>query len=443
MGFPKDFLWGAATAAYQIEGAAREDGRGECIWTRFSHTPGKVRNGDTGDVACDHYHRYTQDIGLMRELGLDVYRFSISWPRVLPTGYGAVNPAGLDFYSRLIDSLLEAHITPYVTLYHWDLPQALQDDGDGWENPTSIQRFADYAALMGETFGDRVKHWTTLNEPWVVSFMGNYTGEMAPGKTNLAAAYRVAHNIMRAHGAAVPRLRETVADAVVGITLDYAHSHPASDSDADKDAARRFDGFKNRWFLDGVFKGEYPADIVADVRGIDGALEDINLDEAKEIAVPIDFLGLNYYTRMTFRDNGEVVGEEVRQDGSEYTFMDWEVYPDGLHNMLTRVTREYNPPTLYITENGCAMDDPEPNADGIVEDPLRVAYLESHFAAAERAIADGAPLKGYFVWSLLDNFEWAHGYHKRFGLIRVNYETLERHMKRSALWYKDHIASQR
>ncbi len=440
MPFPKDFTWGAATASYQIEGAAMDAGRGECIWTRFCHTPGKVKQGDTGDIACDHYHLYPQDIDLMRQIGLQAYRFSISWPRVLPSGRGERNPAGLDFYNRLVDNLLEAGITPYATLYHWDLPQALQDDSDGWENPAIVEAFADYAALMAETLGDRVKHWITLNEPFVVAFVGNYQGRHAPGKTDLGAAYRVAHHLMLAHGAAVPRIRAASAGASVGITLDYIDSQAATDAEADVNIARRFDGFQNRWFLDPVFKGAYPADIVETVRGVDGALADIDLDAVKAAAVPIDFLGLNYYRRHIRRDDSSLLGEQVRVPDAEHTTMDWEVYPEGQYNMLKRVHADYAPAALYITENGCSLDDPEPNADGVVEDPRRVAYLEGHFAAAERALDEGVPLRGYFVWSLMDNFEWAEGYAKRFGLIRVNYKTLERHLKRSALWYRDFIA---
>jgi beta-glucosidase len=441
MPFPKQFVWGAATASYQIEGAALEDGRGECIWTRFSHTPGKVINGDTGDIACDHYHRYPQDIELMRQIGLDAYRFSVSWPRVLPVGHGVINQAGLAFYDRLVDALLEAGITPYLTLYHWDLPQALQDDGDGWENPSIVPRFADYAAIMAQTLGDRVKHWITLNEPWVIAFLGNQLGIHAPGKQDLGAAYRVAHHLMLAHAAAVPRLREWVADAQVGITLDYADMHPASDDPADVAMARRYDGYKNRWFLDAVFKGTYPADVVAAVRGVEGALEDIDLGAVREVAVPLDFLGLNYYTRHLLRDDGSLLGEQVHQTERDRTAMGWEIYPEGLYNMLTRVQADYAPAALYITENGCAMPDPEPDESGIVADPRRVAYLKDHFTAAERALMAGVPLAGYFVWSLLDNFEWAEGYNKRFGIVRVDYDTLERYMKHSALWYRDMIGT--
>ena len=442
MSFPKDFTWGTASSSYQIEGAAQEDGRGECIWTRFSHTPGNVSNNETGDVACDHYHLYQHDVALMKAIGLDAYRFSVSWPRVLPTGAGEQNQAGLDFYSRLVDALLEAGITPYVTLYHWDLPQALQQDGEGWENPAIVEKFADYAALMAETLGDRVHNWITHNEPWVASFVGNWQGRHAPGKQDLSAAYRAAHHILLSHGEAVKRLRGMLPDHhQIGITLDYADMHAASNGDEDTKIAHLNDGFKNRWFLDAVFKGTYPADVVEHVRGVDGALEDIDLDAVQLAAQPIDFLGLNYYTRNVFEADGSMLGRTVER-GDEHTAMDWEVYPDGLYNMLTRVYQDYNPKVLYITENGAAFDDPAPE-NGTVEDPQRQAYLESHFAAAERALTEGVPLRGYFVWSLMDNFEWAEGYDKRFGIIYIDYETHERTLKNSALYYRDKIAATR
>lgn len=438
MAFPKNFLWGAATASYQIEGAALEDGRGECIWTRFSHTPGKVVNGDTGDVACDHYRRYPQDVKLMTELGIKAYRFSVSWPRVLPMGHGAINEAGLDFYSRLVDEVLEAGIIPFATLYHWDLPQALQDDGEGWENPSIVERFGDYAALVQRVLGDRVKHWITLNEPWVVSVVGNQYGAHAPGKKDLVATFRVAHHLNLAHGEAIRRLRSQDADATLGITLNYGEQQPATDSPADAAIAKLQDGLQNRWYMDAIFKGEYPADILAfiDQQQIAHGLDLSTVNTANE---PIDFLGLNYYSRTRWQDNGSPFGGGVRTEGAQHTAMNWEVYPQGLYNMLMRVTQDYSPKTLYITENGCAYDDPAP-AGGIVEDPLRQQYLEQHFEMAERAIADGAPLEGYFVWSLLDNFEWAEGYNKRFGIIHVDYETQVRTFKRSARYYQQKIA---
>lgn len=440
MSFPDDFLWGAATSSYQIEGAALEDGRGECIWTRFSHTPGNTFNGDTGDVACDHYHRYRQDVALMASLGLQAYRFSISWPRVIPQGTGATNPAGLDFYDRLVDELLAHGIQPFITLYHWDLPQALQDRG-GWENPDSIAWFVDYAALMAQRLGDRVRHWITHNEPWVVAFIGHYFGRHAPGKRDLIAAYRVAHHILLSHGAAVPAIRQLAPGVQAGITLDLVDIQPASDSPDDIAAAHREDGFKNRWFLDAIFKGRYPNDIVSH---LGGTLEGLDLAAIQRAAVPIDFLGVNYYSRnvITASPHGLFNSQTVPMDGKPHTAMGWEVYPEGLRNVLVRVTREYAPPAIYVTENGAAYDDPLP-ADGVVEDPLRQAYLAAHCQACAEAIAQGAPLRGYFAWSLMDNFEWAEGYRMRFGLVYVDFATLERIPKRSALFYRDWIAAQR
>ncbi len=440
MRFPDDFLWGAATSSYQIEGAAQEDGRGECIWTRFSHTPGNTYNGDTGDVACDHYHRYRQDVALMADLGLQAYRFSISWPRVIPLGTGATNPAGLDFYDRLVDELLAHNIQPFATLYHWDLPQALQDRG-GWENPDSIAWFTDYAALMAERLGDRVRHWITHNEPWVVAFVGHYFGRHAPGKRNLAAAYRVAHHVLLSHGAAVPAIRQAAPGVQVGITLDLVDFQPASASTDDMAAAHREDGFKNRWFLDAVFKGRYPDDMVT---RLGETLEGLDLTAVQRAAVPIDFLGINYYSRnvIAASPHGLLNSQHVHVDGRSHTAMGWEVYPDGLRNVLVRVTREYVPPALYVTENGAAYDDPPP-VNGVVEDPQRQAYLAGHVQACAEAIAQGAPLRGYFAWSLMDNFEWAEGYRMRFGLVYVDFATQERIPKRSALYYRDLIAAHR
>lgn len=436
MKFPADFLWGSATASYQIEGHTPPDGRGECIWDRFSHTPGNVINGDTGDVACDHYHRYAEDVALMSQLGLQVYRFSIAWPRVIPAGTGATNPAGLDFYDRLVDKLLEANIRPYATLYHWDLPQALQDQG-GWENPVSVQWFADYAGLMATRLGDRVKDWMTINEPWVVAFLGNWLGMHAPGKKDLHTAFVVAHHLLLAHGAAVPVIRSAVPDAQVGIVLNLNYLDAASSDPKDQEAQRRVEGMNNRWFLDAVFKGHYPADIVELMGPV---LDGIDLDAVKVAAVPTDFLGINYYTRNTFvwDDTNPIGIGNFRHEASEYTAMDWEVYPDGLKQLLLQVHREYGPKAIYVTENGAAYDDPPP-ANGVVEDPQRVAYLQSHFAAAAEAIAEGVPLKGYFVWSLLDNFEWSFGYSKRFGIVYVDYATQQRTPKRSALYLQSLI----
>lgn len=439
MVFPKDFLWGAATASYQIEGGGLTDGRGECIWHRFSHTPGNVVNGDTGDVACDHYHRYREDVALMKELGLKAYRFSTSWPRVLPNGIGQINRAGIDFYSRLVDELLEADIRPFITLYHWDLPQALQDKG-GWENPDSVKWFADYAGIMANALGDRITDWTTLNEPFVISFVGNFFGTHAPGKQDIKAAYLVAHHLMLAHGAAVPVIRQAVPNARVGITIDLGYFESPTDNEADVQAAYREDGFKNRWFLDAALKGRYPADIVALLGDI---LEDIDLAAVKSAAMPVDFLGINYYRRHLFvaGSDGLFSSKDVEPDGSEFTAMGWEIYPDGLRKLLVRVAEEYKPPVIYVTENGAAFDDPPP-AQGVVNDPRRAAYLRDHFAAASQAIEQGVPLKGYFVWSLLDNFEWAEGYNKRFGIIYVDYATQKRTFKSSARYYQQLISEQ-
>lgn len=439
MVFPKDFLWGAATASYQIEGGGLTDGRGECIWHRFSHTPGNVVNGDTGDVACDHYHRYREDVALMKELGLKAYRFSTSWPRVLPNGIGQINRAGIDFYSRLVDELLEADIRPFITLYHWDLPQALQDKG-GWENPDSVKWFGDYAGIMANALGDRITDWTTLNEPFVISFVGNFFGTHAPGKQDIKAAYLVAHHLMLAHGAAVPVIRQAVPNARVGITIDLGYFESPTDNEADVQAAYREDGFKNRWFLDAALKGRYPADIVALLGDI---LEDIDLAAVKSAAVPVDFLGINYYRRHLFvaGSDGLFSSKDVEPDGSEFTAMGWEIYPDGLRKLLVRVAEEYKPPVIYVTENGAAFDDPPP-AQGVVNDPRRAAYLRDHFAAASQAIEQGVPLKGYFVWSLLDNFEWAEGYNKRFGIIYVDYATQKRTFKSSARYYQQLISEQ-
>lgn len=439
MAFPKDFIWGAATASYQIEGAALEDGRGECIWTRFSHTPGKVLNGDTGDVACDHYHLYPEDVALMRDLGIGAYRFSISWPRVIPAGTGALNPAGLDFYDRLVDAICAAGITPWVTLYHWDLPQALQDRG-GWTNPEIIGWFADYTDVVTRRLGDRVQNWFTHNEPFCTAFLGHLWGAHAPGLTDPQAAFRAAHHALIAHGEAVPVIRRNVPGAKAGIVLNPSPQVSATDHPEDVRLAQRGDAMTNRLFLDAVFKGQYPADLIE----FAGALTDgIDLSAVQKASVKCDFLGINYYMRWVI---AHVPGKPDEQTyafppDAEFTAMGWEIYPQGLTDMLTRIHREYGPIDLYITENGAAFDDPEPT-NGVVEDPRRVAFLRGYLAAAEAAIAQGVPLKGYFVWSLLDNFEWGYGYSKRFGIYHVDFQTQKRTPKQSALFYKRLIAGQ-
>lgn len=430
--FPPNFVWGAATASYQIEGAWQADGKGESIWDRFSHTPGKIANGDTGDVACDHYHRWREDITLMQALGLNAYRFSIAWPRVLPTGRGPANAAGLDFYDQLVDGLLAVGIQPYATLYHWDLPQALQEQG-GWSNRATAGWFSDYADLVSRRLGDRVQHWITHNEPWVVAFLGELFGMHAPGNRDLRRALLVSHHLLLSHGLALDPLRANAgASAQLGITLNFYPIYPASDRMEDEAAARRQDGFINRWFMEPLSYGRYPEDVLALV---EGQMAEPQAGDMAIVSRPFDFLGVNYYSRMVCKAGSEAPlwVETVPQPG-EHTEMDWEVYPEGLYDLLTRLHADYAPKALYITENGAAFAD-SLDAAGQVEDSRRTAYLREHFVQAHRAIGAGVPLRGYFVWSLLDNFEWSHGYGKRFGLIHVDYATLTRTIKQSGHWF--------
>jgi beta-glucosidase len=437
--FPPDFVWGAATASYQIEGATDEDGRGESIWDRFCTIPGKVRNGESGAIACDHYHRYREDVALMRELGLSAYRFSIAWPRILPTGRGEVNERGLDFYDRLVDELLSRGIQPFATLYHWDLPQTLEDAG-GWTNRATADAFVEYARIVARRLGDRVKHWITHNEPWVAAWVGYGTGRHAPGRQEgPAGALPAAHHLLLSHGLAVPVIRQESPGAQVGITLNLNHVYPASQEAEDVEAARQADGTGNRWFLDAVFRGEYPADVAERYRD---ALPRIDSSDMQTIATPIDFLGINNYSRSVVRADPERGVAPVRPAGSDYTAMDWEVAPDGFFDLLVRVSRDYAPPRIYVTENGAAYPDLREH-DGSVPDPERQRFLEQYLAAASRAIGEGVPLAGYFVWSLLDNFEWAEGYWKRFGLVYIDYPTLERVPKGSFRWYRNLIAEHR
>jgi len=437
--FPPDFLWGAATSAYQIEGSPSADGAGASIWHRFSATPGRVENGDTGDIACDHYRRYPEDVALMRSLGLRAYRFSIAWGRILPTGTGALNEAGIDFYSRLVDALLEAGIEPWPTLYHWDLPADLDDRG-GWLNPDIAGWFADYTAVVVRRLGDRVRSWMTVNEPWVVADAGYLHGVHAPGRAGPYEAARAAINLLRSHGRSVAAARAAGA-ARVGLVVNLAPKHPASESEEDKAAAVRGDAYMNRQYLDPVFLGSFPEELPAIYGpGWPGA-------SAAELALmraPIDFLGINYYTRnLVRRDPARppVCEGEVRNPRAEYTTTGWEVYPDGLTEILRWVAGRYPTIDLYVTENGAAFADP-PTADSEpLSDPRRVAYYRAHLLAARRAIAAGVPLRGYFAWSLLDNFEWACGYSKRFGLVHVDFATQRRTMKASGLFYRDVIAS--
>lgn len=435
MQFPSDFVWGAATAAYQVEGAANEDGRGASIWDTFTHTPGKVKNGDTGDVACDHYHRWRDDIALMKSLHLGAYRFSVGWSRVLPTGRSAVNQAGLDWYSRLVDGLLEAGITPYLTIYHWDLPQTLQDEG-GWLRRGIIDDFAAYADLLSRTLGDRVKHWITLNEPWVISWVGHFMGVHAPGlkASTPTDALLVSHHLNLAHAEAVSVVRHNISDAQVGITLNLTPADPATNKAADMEATTRFDGWFNRWYLDPIFRGHYPADM-ADM--FSAFMPEIRPGDLQRARVPLDFLGVNYYIRAVVQaDSANPIGfSQVKPDG-EYTAMDWEVYPNGLFQLLLRVHRDYAPRAIYITENGSAWDD-SVTETGEIHDERRTAYLKSHLEACSHAIHEGVPLKGYFAWSLMDNFEWAEGYSKRFGMVHIDYATQRRLVKDSGRAYAE------
>ena len=428
--FPADFLWGTATSAYQVEGSPLADGAGPSIWHRFSHTPGRTHNGDTGDVACDHYHRFAEDIALMRDLGLSAYRFSISWSRVLPAGQGTVNPKGLAFYDRLIDTLLANGLQPMVTLYHWDLPADLDDRG-GWRERDAASWFADYAGLAFRAFDDRVNLWTTLNEPWVVADGGYVHGTLAPGHRDLAEAALVSHNLLRAHATAVQAYRAE-GKHEIGIVLNLEPKHPASDAPADVAAARRADAYMNRYYLEPLVLGTYPPEL-AEIFG--AAWPRFPGADFSLIRQPIDFLGVNYYTRGVTRHDATAIptrASSVRQPGSTYTETGWEVYPAGLTETLLRVREYCGDLPLYLTENGAAFPDPEHVANGTVDDPLRVAYYRAHVGAALEALRRGVNLRGYFAWSLLDNYEWSHGYSKRFGLVHVDFETLRRTPKASA-----------
>ena len=436
--FPTDFLWGAATSAYQIEGSPLADGAGPSIWHRFSHTPGLVANNENGDVACDHYHRYEADIALMRELGLNAYRFSVSWSRIFPDGKGRVNEKGLDFYRRLIDALRAAGIQPLITLFHWDLPAALDDRG-GWLNRNIAKWFADYASVMFRALDDRQPIWATLNEPWVVTDGGYLHGPLAPGHRNLFETPIAAHNLLRAHGAAVAAYRAT-GKGRIGIVVNLEPKYPATDKEQDRQALVRADAYMNRQYLDPIFLGAYPSEF-AEMYG--EAWPEFPEADFAEIRQPIDFVGINYYKRgITKYDEKTIIERAIRVDNPRavYTTTDWEVFPQGLTDILVWVRERYGRIPMYITENGAAFYDP-PVANGTVEDPLRVDYLREHLRAAREAMRRGVDLRGYCVWSLLDNFEWALGYAKRFGIVHVDFETQKRTLKASALFYRDVIRS--
>lgn len=437
--FPDGFLWGAATSAHQIEGSPLADGAGPSIWRRFAHTPGTVRDGDTADVACDHYRRYREDVALMKQIGLQAYRFSIAWARVLPEGRGRVNAAGLGFYDRLVDTLLEQGIEPMVTLYHWDLPEALDDLG-GWLNPDVAEWFADYASILYRALDGRVKKWTTLNEPWVVTDGGYLYGVLAPGHRNRFEAPLASHNLMRAHGRGVQAYRATGRHEI-GLVVNIEPKYPASQAPQDLAAARRAEAYMNRQYLDPACFGEYPQEMT-EIFG--EAWPGWPATDLALIRQPIDYLGVNYYTRAVTRaDDGNwllhAAGE--KQSGALHTETGWEVFPQGLTDTLKWMHERYGAPPIYVTENGAAFVDPPQAPAEPLQDPLRVEYLRSHLRAVRSAIAQGVDVRGYFVWSLLDNFEWAHGFSKRFGIVHVDYATQRRTRKASADFYSNVIAT--
>ncbi len=444
--FPQGFVWGTATSSFQIEGAAHEDGRGESIWDRFAKTPANIKDGSNGDVACDHFHRWREDVALMKSLHLGAYRFSVAWPRIQATGRGPANEKGLDFYSKLVDGLLEARITPYVTLYHWDLPQTLQEPG-GWVNRATAEAFVEYTDIVTRKLGDRVKHWITHNEPWCASLVSYQKGLHAPGMKDWRAALASAHHLLLSHGWAVPVIRRNSPAAEVGITLNMSPFHAASPSPEDADAARHQDGQMNRWFLDPLYRAQYPADMVADYTEMGGLARDagggmalVRPGDLRDIAVPTDFLGINYYNRGVVRSDR--IPEEKNAPrtvfaapDSERTSIGWEVYPRGIFEVLVRAHLEYRPAKVFVTENGAAYGD-APDARKRVADHRRIQFLRDHLLETRHAMAEGVPVAGYFAWSLMDNFEWDHGYTQRFGITWVDYETQERIPKDSAHWYR-------
>jgi beta-glucosidase len=438
MRFPDGFLWGTATASYQIEGAVNEDGRGTSIWDTFSHTPGKVFHGDTGDIACDHYHRLEEDLDLMASLGIKAYRFSVAWPRIQPEGSGPANRKGLDFYRRLVEGLRERDIEPMLTLYHWDLPQALEDRG-GWTVRETSERFAEYAGIVYEGLSDVVNYWITLNEPWVSAWLGYGMGIHAPGHNDPAKAISATHHLLLGHGLAIERMRGADGDNHLGITLNLTPAIPASASIEDAEAARRADGQANRLYLDPIFHGAYPEDMMEVARSMSD-LSFVRDGDLQTISAPIDFLGVNYYMRQKVAADPEspLLGVSLVPPEGETTAMGWPVDPDGLKELLVRLHEEYTQLPLYVTENGAAFHD-YVDPESAVDDEERISFLDAHFRAAHDAIERGVDLRGYFVWSFMDNFEWAEGYSKRFGIVHVDYATQRRILKASARWYAEVI----
>jgi beta-glucosidase len=439
--FGDDFLWGCSTSAFQIEGAGSTDGRVASIWDTFCATPGKIRDGADGKVACDHYHRWPQDLDLGQSLGLNAYRFSIAWPRIFTSVGGAPNQAGLDFYSRLVDGMLERGLQPWATLYHWDLPQALQDQG-GWARRDTVDAFVEYADVVTRHLGDRVRHWITHNEPWCTAMHGNLDGMHAPGLRDTPTALQVCHHVLLSHGLATPVIRANVPDAQVGIALSLHPIRAATDSEADRLAVQRHDGFRNRWFLDPLYGRGYPQDTLA---LLGEAAPKIADGDMAAIAAPTDFVGVNYYFPEVVRDvpadspaGGFLRTEVALPQDRERTDFGWEVAPDGLTELLLRIVRDYRPGPVYVTENGSSYDDTV-QADGSVDDEARRHYLERHLAAVRAAQVRGVDVKGYFAWSLLDNFEWSEGYLRRFGIVHVDFDTQRRTLKSSGRWYRDFL----
>ncbi|MDE2369126.1 MAG: beta-glucosidase [Burkholderiales bacterium] len=430
--FPPDFVWGVATSSFQIEGAAQEDGKGESIWDRFCRQPGVIADASDGLVACDHYHRLDGDLDLIASLGVDAYRFSISWPRVQPLGFGAWNEAGLAFYDRLVDGLLARGVRPYVTLNHWDFPQALQERG-GWAQRDTVHRFVDYARGIQRRLGDRIAAITTHNEPWVIAMLGHESGTFAPGIKSRRTAIQVAHHLLLSHGLALQALRADGAQARLGIVLNLAHIEPATETPADQAQMRIDDARGRRWYTDPLFKGCYPQEVLDELGGDAPVVEPGDL---ATIATPLDYLGVNYYSRGVASADGSF---DAARSGLALTEMGWEIYPRGLTELLLTLHREYRLPPVYITESGGAFKDAL-TADGRVHDTDRTEYLRSHIAAVAEALRQGVPMAGYMVWSLMDNFEWASGYAKRFGIVYVDYASRQRTLKDSARWYRDFLA---
>ncbi len=436
--FPKDFVWGVATSAYQIEGAWNEDGKGPSIWDTFSHTPGKIANAENGDKAVDHYHRYKDDIKIMKELGLDAYRFSVAWSRILPSGRGSINKAGLDFYERLVDELLRNKIDPYICLFHYDLPQALQDKG-GWPNRDTAYAFAEYASIVTSRLSDRVNVWMTHNEPWVTAAAGYFDGSHAPGIKDPVATFKAMHHLLLSHGLAAEAIRAAAKRPVkVGITLNLNPVHPASDAKKDRNAAYRMDTILNRSMLDPLLKGTTPLQEFTVGKMLSSTL--IKAGDLEKIRT-LDLLGVNYYTRTVVKEDRKfpvVAAKQVLPEGNEYSGM-WEIYPEGIHELLVRIWKDYQPTCdIMVTENGIPVPDGI-DFDGRIRDERRIRYLKNHIHQIQRAITDGVPVKGYFHWSLMDNFEWALGYGPRFGLVYVDFKTLKRTIKDSGRWYSQVI----